>query len=138
MGRFRQRLSAEQLIARHKNPLGIFGRIPVWALLFWSLWALELVVTALALVLELGLWLLIPPIRITLPFIEEIIQTELAWWRAPLEGRKSVSVGLLMAAIGLAAAGLWMHRWPVVAGGLLGLITFNLLMKLIARKGLNK
>jgi hypothetical protein len=88
-----------RIIERHKNPFGIFIRIPTYLLLFWGLYNHSSLAIAIALSIEVGLWLLIPPAIKTFKFINEVVKNELLWLKAKFSTIKFISAVLLCIAM---------------------------------------
>ena len=124
-----------KLVERHKNPTGVFMRIPVYLLLFWGLWSHTWFNIVFALLMELALWFL-RPVEESLPFIEKVIAVEIAWFEAPRTWIKLVSYLFLSIALPGVGFGLWLHNWWIIAAGILFLIFFNLLMNYIGKSTL--
>jgi len=124
-----------RIIERHKNPWGIFLRIPIYLFIFWAIWNHLISLLIIAFGFEICLWLLIPPVTETLSFIEKIIQIEILWAKARLDVLKILSVTIFIFAVLAIITGLWTHNRLSIVGGLIGLIVFNLLMKGVAKSG---
>ena len=127
-----------RIVERHKNPIGIFLRIPVYLLIFWALWVHNYLYIAIGLLFEFGLWFLVPPVQKSFNFIEEIVATEIAWLKAKTSPIKILSILLLIAALALISIGLWIHSWKIIIISLSLLIVFNLLMNKIGRQASDK
>ena len=134
MKNFKKLISERQIIERHKNPLGIFMRIPVYLLLFWSLWAHHLPLIIFTLFVDIILWLFIPPVSHTYPFIESIVKMEVAWIRAEFTRLKLLSILLLVVSVTASIMGLWYHKIVLVLIGFLGLVIFNGIMNKLTKE----
>ena len=123
-----------QLVDRHKNPLGICLRIPIYLLLFFSIWNHYLHFILIGILLEICLWTLIPPVTKTFKFIDEIIQNELLWLKAKIDISKTLSLIFLIGALVIISIGFWIHSFILIGSGFVSMILFNLTMNYIVKK----
>lgn len=122
------------LVRRHKNPVGIFGRILIYPLIAIGIWRHAPLLTALGVVLEIMNWTVMPPVDRTLPFIQRVIDTELAWLRATRDAQKLLSWILLAVFPILLISGLWVHSVQLCIGSIATIGGFNVLMNRIAKR----
>jgi glucan phosphoethanolaminetransferase (alkaline phosphatase superfamily) len=119
-------------VQRHRNPLGIFSRVVIYPLIGVGAWRhrLDLVVAGAA--LEALLWTAVPPVEDTFGFIEEAIETELAWLNAPLGPQKALSFALLALFPTVLFAGLWRRSKRLLFASAALIVAFYLLMRRLA------
>jgi hypothetical protein len=123
------------IIKRHKNPFGIFARIIIYPLIAYGLWNHSFYFV-LGIVLEILNWTIIPKVNETLPFIQNTIDIELAWWNAPMTILKIISIGLLSVFIVGMFLGFWNHILSLIAISFAIMIVFYFLMRKVAHTNL--
>jgi hypothetical protein len=128
------RFSFLTIINRHRNPFGIFLRIPNTLLLAYGLWYHLPMALSTGVIGELSLWLLIPPVNRSFSVIDQVIELELRWMFAPMSFLKIVSFILLTAALVAIISGIWIHSVVRILTGLICFIIFNTVMRSIARR----
>lgn len=122
------------IINRHRNPFGIFLRIPNTLLLAYGLWYHLPMAISTGVIGELSLWLLIPPVNRSFTLIEQVIDLELRWMFAPMSFSKTVSFITLTVALVAVISGIWIHSVVHILTGLICFIIFNTLMRSIAHR----
>ena len=123
-----------RIIDRHRNPWGIFLRIPVYILLFFALWEHNFFLILISFICEVFLWLFIPPVTKTFSFIERTISVEIKWLKSPATLEKIISYVLLLSAVLSVIIGLWENSIYITSSGFFLLMLFNILMNYIAKK----
>ena len=121
-------------IKRHRNPAGIFSRVLVYPLIGLGAWRHRLDLVAAGAALEALLWTAAPPVEGTFGFVEDAIETEIAWLNAPPGPEKTLSFALLALFPVVLFAGLWKHSWRLLAASAGLLVTFYFLMDRVATK----
>ena len=102
-------------VKRHRNPVGILSRMFVYLLIGVGAWRHRLDLVAVGVALEALLWTAVPPVEETFGFVEDAIETELAWLNAPSGTQKSVSFALSTLFPMALFAGLWRRSWRLLA-----------------------
>ena len=126
-------MESRRMVDRHRNPLGIFLRIPLYLFLFWALWFHQKHMIGLVLLIDLLLWFFIPPVAPRSRFVDEIIAIEIAWFQSNFSWMKLLSFLILLTGLVAIGLGLWVHTMLLIGMGFLNLIVFNILMRAIAR-----
>jgi hypothetical protein len=111
-------------VKRHRSPVGIFSRMLVYPLIGVGAWRHRLDLVAVGVALEALLWTAVPPVEETFGFVEDAIETELAWLNAPPGTQKSVSFALSALFPVVLFAGLWRRSWRLLAAARLVVFYF--------------
>jgi hypothetical protein len=73
-------------------------------------------------------------VEVTFGFVEDAIETELAWLNAPPGLGKTLSLALLALFPVVLFAGLWKHSWRLLAASAGLIVAFYFLMDRVATK----
>lgn len=119
-------------VKRHRNPVCIFSRMLVYPLIGVGAWRHRLDLVPVGVALEALLWTAVPPVEETFRFVEDAIETELAWLNAPPGTQKSVSFALSALFPVVLFAGLWRRSWRLLAAAAGLVVVFYFLLGRVA------
>lgn len=123
-------IDKQQMIQRHKNPLGLALRVATYFMIGYGLWSHKTVLILVLLLIDLLNWFFMPPVipENESKIIATIVKHEIAWLKSPLDITKFISILVALTLCILIVIGLWHHCWPILVAALGCLIVLKQLL----------
>jgi hypothetical protein len=122
----------QQLILRHKNPIGLVLRVITYLGIAIGLWFHHLVFILILVVADILNWFCMPMVqpKNEIDIIKKIVTKEITWIRSPWNSTKIATVIMGVLILVFSVKGLWMHiLFFLVATFILLIILKQLILK---------
>lgn len=103
----------QQLILRHRNPIGVVLRVITYLGIAIGLWFHHLVFILILVLADILNWFCMPMVKPKneMDIIKKIVTKEINWIKSPWNATKIASVIIGVLLLVFLVIGFWMHNW---------------------------
>lgn len=125
-----------QLIQRHKNPIGLLLRVATYVVFGFALWKHSINLIFLMIFIDLLNWFFMPMVKPKneLKIVNKVVQIEINWIKSPWTNFKILTLCSGILFLILVGIGLWMHNLYLLVSCF---ILFAMLKQLVLKTSLS-